>query len=175
MSAFGWRWTGAGRPPFAAVPGPGEESVWDYPRPPRLVADPRHVVVRAGDVVVADTRRALRVCETASPPTWCLPPDDVRTDLLVAGAGASHCEWKGVARYWSLRAGERLLERCAWSYPDPLPAFAALRDHLGFYPRALECTVDGVRVRPQPGRFYAGWITPEIVGPWKGDPGSEGW
>lgn len=165
-----WSWRGGARPPFAVEPRAGEESVWDYPRPPRIVVDTRHVVVRAGDTIVADTRSALRVLETASPPTFYLPACDVRCEALVAAPGASRCEWKGEARYWSLRG-----EPVAWSYADPLPDFAALRDHFGFYPRRLVCTVDGERVTPQPGGFYAGWITPEIVGPWKGERGSEGW
>jgi uncharacterized protein (DUF427 family) len=171
----GWRWHGQGRPPFAVAPGPGQESVWDYPRPPRVIVDERHVVIRAGELVVADTRRAVRVCETASPPTWYLPAADVRTDLLLPATGASHCEWKGTARYWSVRDGDTVTERCAWSYPEPLPVFAALRDHFAFYPGLLDCAVDGIPVLPQPGRFYAGWVTPELVGPWKGEPGSEGW
>lgn len=171
----GWRWFGQARPPFARVPGPGQESVWDYPRPPRLAPDARHVEIFAGSLLVADTRSALRVCETASPPTWYLPAADVRTELLRSAAGASHCEWKGRARYWSLAAGDTVVERCAWSYPEPRPAFAALRDHFGFYPGRLACRVDGAPVQPQPGGFYAGWITPELVGPWKGEPGSEGW
>jgi uncharacterized protein (DUF427 family) len=175
VSGFGWRWTGSTRPPFAIAPAAGQESVWDYPRPPRVVADARHVVVRAGTLVVADTRGAVRVCETASPPTWYLPAADVRTDLLTPAPGASHCEWKGAARYWSLRTPDGVLSRCAWSYDEPFPAFAALRGRFGFYARLVDCTVDGTPVVPQPGRFYAGWITPDVVGPCKGDPGSEGW
>ena len=171
----GWRWYGQARPPFAISPEGGQESVWDYPRPPRLVLDDRHVLVTAGGEVVAETRRALRLLETASPPGWYFPPSDVRSDLLIPAPGASACEWKGRARYWSLRAGGAVLDRVAWSYPDPLPGFADLRDHLGFYPGRLACFVAGERVRPQPGGFYAGWITGEIVGPWKGAPGSEGW
>ncbi len=171
----GWRWSGQQRPPFAIEPGAGEESVWDYPRPPRVVADRRHVVVKAGEFVVADTSAALRVLETASPPTWYLPPGEVRREGLVPCAGASHCEWKGVARYWTWCHGDTVVERAAWSYPDPFPEFEALRDHFGFYPGRLACFVDGERVMPQPGGFYAGWLTREIVGPCKGEPGSEGW
>lgn len=170
-----WRWRGVERPPFATPPADGQESVWDYPRPPRLVPDDRRVLVRAVDLLVADSCRALRVLETASPPTWYLPPADVRRERFVPAAGSSRCEWKGAARYWTLRAGNTTVERVAWSYPDPLPGFEALRDYFGFYPAALACTVDGQAVTPQPGGFYAGWITPEVVGPFKGEPGSEGW
>jgi uncharacterized protein (DUF427 family) len=165
-----WKWTGNGRPPFAIEPSDGQESVWDYPRPPRIERDSRKLVVRAVDAVIAETNAALRVLETASPPTFYLPFADVRTDRLVAAAGASWCEWKGRARYWSLDA-----QTIAWSYDDPLPGFESLRDHFGFYPGRVACTVGGIRVEPQPGGFYAGWITPEIVGPWKGADGTEGW
>lgn len=164
-----WRWNGKERPPFAHEPARGQESVWDYPRPPRIEPDVRHVVVRDGGALVADTRRALRVLETASPPTFYLPLADVRVEL-VAVPGASWCEWKGRARYWSIGAAA-----IAWSYDDPLPGYESLRDHVGFYPGRIACFVDGVRVAPQPGGFYAGWITPEIAGPWKGDGGTDGW
>lgn len=171
-----WRWVGDERPPFAITPRAGEESVWDYPRPPRLVADPREVVVRFGDVEIARTRSALRLLETASPPTFYLPQRDIRMAQLVPADGSSLCEWKGEAGYWSvIGAGGARLDRVAWSYPAPFEEFAALRDHIAFYPQPLDCRVDGVRVQPQPGRFYAGWITPEVVGPFKGEPGSGGW
>jgi uncharacterized protein (DUF427 family) len=166
-----WRWRGQERPPFAIAPGPGQESVWDYPRPPRVEPDARPVVVRAGDVVVASTRRALRVLETASPPTFYVPLADVEPNRLVPAAGASWCEWKGRARYWSLGGGPAV----AWSYEEPNPRYDVLRDHVAFYPARVACFVGGVRVEPQPGGFYGGWVTPEIVGPWKGDPGTEGW
>ena len=171
-----WHWVGEQRPDFAVSPQPGQESVWDYPRPPRVVLDGREVIVRLGGTEIARTRRALRVLETASPPTFYLPLSDVHADLLVPAAGASFCEWKGEARYWSVVTGPgQRLEAVAWSYADPLPDFAMLRGHIAFYPQALACSVDGVPVRPQPGRFYAGWITPELVGPFKGEAGSGGW
>ncbi len=171
----GWRHTGVARPDFAAEPKPGQESVWDYPRPPQLAQDNREVVVRWGEIEVARTRRSLRVLETASPPTFYLPPDDLRSDLLQEVSGGSRCEWKGEARYWSLVSGGDREDSVAWSYPDPLPSFEPLRDYVGFYPARLSCTVDGVRVEPQPGRFYGGWVTPELVGPFKGEKGTEGW
>lgn len=174
----GWRYRGQERPPFAESPAPGQESVWDYPRPPRVVPDARRVLVRAGGQVVADTVRALRVLETASPPVFYVCPDDVRLELLDAGMGGSACEWKGLARYWSVRVRDReggLLENAAWSYPEPFPEFAALRDWLSFYPARVACSVDGVAVRAQPGGFYGGWVTPELAGPFKGHPGSERW
>ncbi len=160
----GWRWYGVERPTFAEKPGPGQESVWDYPRPPRIEADPRHVLVRVGATVIADSTGALRVLETASPPTFYVPRSDVRTELLRPAGGQSYCEWKGSAEYWSIRTqeGERV-ERAAWSYPKPLRAFLSLRDHFSFYPGRVACFVEGERVRPQGGGFYGGWITNEVV------------
>jgi uncharacterized protein (DUF427 family) len=173
-----WRYTGTDKPPFAEPPGVGQESVWDYPRPPRVQRDAREVVVRAGDVEIARSTSSHRVLETASPPAFYLPPADVRMDLLSVARGESYCEWKGAARYWTLvlgEPGETVIERVAWSYPDPRDGFDAIKDHLAFYPGRVECFVAGTRVLPQPGRFYGGWITPEIVGPFKGEPGSESW
>ena len=171
----GWRYHGQVRPPFAAEPAPGQESVWDYPRPPRIEAERREVVVRVGDVEVARTRRALRVLETASPPTVYIPRSDVATEHLQLALGASHCEWKGTARYWTVSVPPLLLTAVGWSYDDPLPAFEAIRSRLSFYPARIECYLDGVRVKGQPGGFYGGWVTPELVGPFKGDPGTSGW
>ena len=170
-----WRYTGQVRPDFAEKPGAGQESVWDYPRPPRVVPDARHVEVVCGGVTVADTRRAIRVLETASPPTFYLSADDVRTEYLDASARSSICEWKGKARYWSLRLGGTLLRDVAWSYDEPFSGFEMVAGHLSFYPGRIDCFVEGLKVEPQPGRFYGGWVTPEIVGPFKGEPGSEWW
>jgi uncharacterized protein (DUF427 family) len=170
-----WRYTGSERPPFAVAPAAGQESVWDYPRPPRVVPDARLVVVRLGGVEIARTNSALRVLETASPPTFYLPVADIDRNCLRPGPGGSRCEWKGEARYFNVLAAGALLEAAAWSYPEPLPGMEAIRDHVSFYPSRLECEVAGERVRPQPGRFYGGWITSELVGPFKGEPGSGGW
>jgi uncharacterized protein (DUF427 family) len=157
-------------------PGPGQESAWDYPRPPRVEATPRRVrVVFAGETV-ADSRRALRLLETSHPPTYYVPSEDVRREWLVAVDGSSFCEFKGLAAYWSLRVGERLAERCAWSYPEPSRAYQELRDHLAFYPSRVDaCYVDDERVEPQAGDFYGGWVTRAVVGPFKGAPGTWGW
>lgn len=171
----GWQHTGRVRPAFAWPTGPGQESVWDYPRPPRLAPERREVVVRLGPVEIARSRRALRVLETASPPTVYLPPQDVQAGRLVRAAGASHCEWKGLASYWSVVADGRRLEAVGWSYDRPTPRFEAIRGWLSFYPASLDITLDGVRVLPQPGGYYGGWVTPEIVGPFKGEPGTGGW
>lgn len=169
-----WAYTGAARPPFAETPGPDQESVWDYPRPPAVVEDRRLVQVFSGEALVARSVRALRVCETASPPTFYLPNDDVSTAMLSSVAGQSVCEWKGAAVYYSLTHSQNHLP-VAWSYPNPHPEFAQLRNTFGFFPGRLHCTVDGELVRPQPGHFYAGWITAEVVGPFKGEAGSGHW
>jgi uncharacterized protein (DUF427 family) len=169
-----WNFDGRRRPPFAVTPGEDEESVWGYPRPPRCAPDTRHVEVRTPGGVLASSVQAIRVLETASPPTFYLPPADVDTRQLVAARGESYCEWKGAARYWCL-ARDPNGTPVGWSYPAPHPAFAAIAGHFGFYPGRLACFVNNERVAPQPGGFYGGWITREIVGPWKGEPGSEHW
>ncbi|MEO0971840.1 MAG: DUF427 domain-containing protein [Pseudomonadota bacterium] len=173
----GWTHRGQRRPDFALPTGEGQESVWDYPRPPRLAPDEREVVVRAEGRTLAQTRRASRMLETASPPTFYLPPDDVSTAHLRRGAGESFCEWKGAATYWDLidDEGNVLAHKVAWSYARPLEPFAVLADWFCFYPSAVECYVDGERVRPQSSAFYGGWITDEVIGPFKGDPGTQGW
>ena len=171
-----WHWTGTRRPPFADTPAAGQESVWDYPRPPRIVADQREVVVRSGATVIARSTRAMRVLETASPPTFYLPPGDVDARVLRPADGSSHCEWKGSAAYWSVVLPDGgACDAVGWSYPRPTPAFAAIAGWLSFYPARLACIVDGERVRPQPGGFYGGWLTDEVAGPCKGGPGTGHW
>ena len=148
-----WVWRGRSRPAFAVVPGPGQVSVWDFPRPPRLEREPREVGVRWGDVPVALSRRAWRVLETAHPPSVYIPWDDVDRTLLQRAAGSSFCEWKGPARYWDLVQGPRRLSAVAWSYPEPLTGADALADCVAFYPAMLDCRVGGAAVQPQPGGF----------------------
>lgn len=157
-------------------PGPGQESVWDYPRPPRLEATPRRIEAVFAGVVIADSVSAFRVLETSHPPSYYVPREDCLAVALVASAGSSHCEWKGAASYLTVRAGGRVAERAAWFYPSPTHPYAAIRDHVAFYPARMdECRVDGERVRPQEGGFYGGWVTSDIVGPLKGAPGTAGW
>jgi uncharacterized protein (DUF427 family) len=172
-----WRYTGADRPAFAVPPESGQESVWDYPRPPRLVLDPREVIIRLGSVEIARTRRAWRLLETASPPTFYIPFEDARPGVLVASpeSRASFCEWKGRSRYWSIVAGDTVLADAAWSYPLPNAPYEEIANCFSAYPGRVECFVDGERVRPQDGGFYGGWVTNDIVGPWKGGPGTSGW
>jgi uncharacterized protein (DUF427 family) len=170
-----WRWQGTVRPPFAVAPGPGQISVWDFPRPPRLLRDSREVVVQWQGLEVARTRRALLVLETAHPPSVYLPWHDVDRTLFEPAAGTSYCEWKGPATYWSLVSGRRRLAHVAWSYPQPLAGAERLANCVAMYPAALDCRVDGATVQAQPGGFYGGWITPELVGPFKGEAGTESW
>jgi uncharacterized protein (DUF427 family) len=170
-----WQWRGDSRPPFAVPPREGQVSVWDFPRPPVLAPDSREVVIRWGDLEVARTRRAIRLLETSHPPSFYLPWDDVAHHLLQAAPGSSFCEWKGPASYWSLVDGERCLPKVAWGYRQPLAGAEALAHCVAFYATDLMCTVDSAPVLPQPGGFYGGWITPELVGPFKGGPGSSGW
>ena len=127
------------------------------------------------DRLLADTRTALRVLETASPPTWYLPAADVDRSLLEPAPGTSHCEWKGAARYWSCRAGDERVPEIAWDYPAPFAEFARLLEHFAFYPARVDCFVDDERVLPQPGGFYGGWVTADVLGPFKGEPGTGHW
>jgi uncharacterized protein (DUF427 family) len=158
------------------VPGPGQESVWDYPRPPRVEPVPERIRVVVDGITLADTTRALRVLETAGAPVYYLPPADVRTDLLEPTAHRSVCEWKGDASHWSIVLPGRTIRDAGWSYPDPKPGYERIRDHLAFYAWQVdEAWVGDERATPQPGRFYGGWITSKVVGPFKGGPGSFGW
>jgi uncharacterized protein (DUF427 family) len=114
--------------------------------------------------------------ETSHPPVYYIPPEDVRHEYLFEVDGTSVCEWKGRAKYHTVRVGHRRAERAAWSYPEPRAGYEAIRDHVAFYAGPMDaCTVDGERVEPQPGGFYGGWITAEVVGPFKGGPGTTGW
>ena len=152
------------------------ESVWDYPRPPRVEPSHELVTVQLGGIVVCQTRLSLRVLETSHPPTYYLPFGDWLEGSLQPAPGRSFCEFKGYATYWTVVAGPVRAEGAAWSYPEPSAGFEAVRDHVAVYPARMEqCTVDGEPVRPQEGGFYGGWITDRVVGPFKGAPGTRGW
>ena len=164
------------RRPTPETPGPGQESVWDYPRPPALDPSDEHVVVEFAGRVIADTRRSIRVLETSHPPSYYLPSADVDATVFVPSERVTVCEFKGAAAYAHLVVGEERSELACWWYPEPVPRYARLRDHVTFYPgRVGRCLVDGVPVSPSDGGFYGGWITPRVVGPFKGAPGSEWW
>lgn len=157
-------------------PGPGQESVWDYPRPPRLEDSPKHLQILFNGITLADSHQAKRVLETSHPPVYYIPPADVQMQYLQQTARSSFCEWKGSASYYSLQVGERIEENVAWFYAHPVAKFADLQDYIAFYPGRMDsCTLDGELVQAQPGDFYGGWITSEIVGPFKGGLGTWGW
>lgn len=158
------------------TPSPGQESVWDYPRPPRLEETDERVKVVFGGVTLAYTARAKRVLETSHPPVYYIPPEDIRTEYLTLARGTSFCEWKGAARYYDVSTEERMERRAAWFYPDPVPAYRGLKNCVAFYPSLMDaCWVGGEKVRAQEGDFYGGWITSDIVGPFKGGPGTWSW
>ena len=155
---------------------PVKESVWSYPRPPRVEESGRAVRVVLGGEVIAVTTRAKRVLETSHPPVYYIPLEDIRTGLLVASERTTFCEFKGTASYCTVQAGARVEKDAAWYYPHPAPGFEMIANHVAFYPARMdECTVDGERVQAQAGGFYGGWITSDIQGPFKGEPGSSGW
>jgi uncharacterized protein (DUF427 family) len=155
---------------------PGQESVWDYPRPPRLEPVSARLEVVLGDETIAATTRAYRVLETSHPPNYYFPPDDVVAGALEPSTGRSFCEWKGRAHYFTVRGGSRVAVDGAWGYEAPSEAFAPIRGYVAFYARRMDaCFVAGELVTPQPGDFYGGWITSSIAGPFKGAPGSRGW
>lgn len=180
VAPYRGHWRHSARPARIEPVGPGNESVWDYPRPPEIRDADGPVRVACGETGIAASERALRVCETAGAPVYYLPPDDVRMDLLVLKDDVSVCEWKGAAVYYdvALPDGTRVVN-AGFAYPDPLDdlgqGFSRIAGWVGFYPGRLACFVGDERVRPQPGQFYAGWVTDRIKGPIKGVPGSEGW
>lgn len=156
--------------------GAGEESVWDYPRPPRLEPAHRRARIVLGGEVIVDTDDVVRVLETSHPPVYYLPAAAFAEGALTPGAGASYCEFKGGATYFDVRGGGEVRPRAAWTYPGPSAGYEELAGRVAVDAGQMDlCTLDGVEVVPQPGRFYGGWITPEIIGPFKGGPGSLGW
>ncbi len=163
--------------PARIVPAPGQESTWDYPRPPRVEPVPERVRVVVDGIVIADTVKALRVLETSHPPTYYLPLADGRADLLVASASSSFCEFKGRASYLTLvLPSGRRIEDVAWVYPAPSPGFEAIAGHVAIYASKVdEAWVGDEQARPQAGDFYGGWVTSRVVGPFKGEPGTGGW
>jgi len=155
---------------------PGQESVWDYPRPAIAQRSDRHVLIEHRGVTLADTRHSVRTIETSHPPSYYIPPSDILMSALRRSTRQSFCEWKGNAVYYDVEIAGDVLRDVAWSYPTPTPVFAALRDHIAFYAGPFDgCFVDGERVIPQPGEFYGGWITADLAGPFKGVPGSRYW
>ena len=170
-----WQYKGKHRPDFAIEPGLGQESVWDYPRPPIMKEDTRVIDIKYKDISIAKSQRSVRVLETASPPTFYLPPDDINIEFLIENNASSFCKWKGRASYLDFQYKQHIIQSVAWCYHQPLAEFERIKDYLCFYPSKLDCFVDNIKVKPQPSDFYGGWVTPEVVGPFKGDPGTGRW
>lgn len=169
-----WGHTGSKRPPFAVEPEKGQRSVWDFPRPPIIEKVSKPIVVSFQGIKIVDSVAALAVLETASPPTYYIPQSDIDMNVLTQLSGkTSMCEWKGSAVYWALKTVNS--RSIAWSYPHPFPEFKLLKEYLAFYPQHLDCYVDGKMVKAQAGEFYAGWITPDLTGPFKGETGTGHW
>lgn len=152
------------------------ESVWDYPRPPRVEPSDEHLVVFHAGSVLAEATSSYRVLETSHPPTYYLPSKAFADGVLRRAEGTTWCEWKGHASYFDVVAGDVVVPRAAWTYEEPSPGFEALRGHVAVYPGRLDrCTVDGEVVQAQAGDFYGGWVTSRVTGPFKGAPGTSGW
>lgn len=162
--------------PQPVKPGPGQESVWDYPRPPRLEKVAERLRVEFGGRTILDTTGGYRVLETSHPPTYYMPIAEFEPGVLIPAGGGSFCEWKGAARYFDIVVGSHRAPRAAWGYPGAKGAFAAIADFVALYAGPMEaCWVGDERASPQPGGFYGGWVTSKIVGPIKGEPGTMGW
>ncbi|MBT8383616.1 MAG: DUF427 domain-containing protein [Ignavibacteriaceae bacterium] len=153
-----------------------QESAWDYPRPPRLEKVIKEIKIIFNNSKIALTKDAYRVLETSHPPVYYIPPNDIKMEFLVFGSGSSYCEWKGMASYYNVKVGAREALKAGWYYPKPTNEFFAIQNYVAFYADKMDgCFVDDELVTPQPGGFYGGWITKDIVGPFKGEPGSFGW
>lgn len=171
-----WREFPRERPVRIETPGPGQESVWDYPRPPRVEPVPERLRVDFAGVTIAETTRGLRVIEAAGPPVYYFPPENVKRQFLVPMRHTTLCEWKGTARYFTLGVRGRESEAAAWTYPDPDAGYEAIAGYVGFHAGRVDaCYVADERVRAQPSDYYGGWATSRIVGPFKGGPGTERW
>jgi uncharacterized protein (DUF427 family) len=170
-----WQHRGQHRPDFAVEPQAGQESVWDYPRPPIYVVDERSVVVRVGGTVLAESNKSIRALETGSPPAFYLPADAFNWAALTPSRRETFCEWKGVASYFDVLTPDGVIEAGVWTYKTPLPDAEAIAGWCSCYPEQLQCEVAGEPVQAQAGRYYGGWVTSELVGPWKGEPGTGHW
>ncbi len=156
--------------PKRIEPGPGQESVWDYPRPPKVEKTSKQVRVLYDGVVIAETKRAIRVLETGHPPVYYIPREDIQMEYLTVSKRTSTCEFKGTAFYYNMKGKTKTHDSAAWSYPKPTSGYEMIRDHIAFYPKLMDaCFVNGERVIPEPAQYYGGWITREIVGPFSGE------
>ena len=163
--------------PERIEPQPGQESVWDYPRPPRLEKSAKEIKIVVNEIAIVTSNNAYRILETSHPPVYYIPPTETKIEYLhKANTQRSFCEWKGFANYYDLIIGDKKISNVAWYYPHPTEGFAPIANYVAFYPSKMDaCYVDGELVKAQAGDFYGGWITSDIVGPFKGSPGSWGW
>jgi uncharacterized protein (DUF427 family) len=157
-------------------PKAGQESVWDYPRPPKVEASSKRIRVIFNGVVIADSTHAKRVLETTHPPSYYIPQKDIKMEFFSSTARKTYCEYKGTSCYWTVSVNGKDAPSAAWSYANPSKGYEDIKDHLAFYPSRMDaCYVDEEKVKPQSGDFYGGWITSDIVGPFKGEAGTHGW
>ncbi|MEH2200079.1 DUF427 domain-containing protein [Nostoc sp.] len=162
--------------PNPIVPEPGQESVWDYPRPARLEDSNKSIRIIVNSIVLAETSKAKRVIETSHPPSYYIPSEDIKLEHLIETPKKTWCEWKGKCQYYDISVGDRYINNAAWRYFDPSPDFVTIQEYYAFYPSLMDaCYVNDELVMSQPGDFYGGWITTDIVGPFKGSPGTMGW
>ena len=163
-------------PPKRIEPEPGQESVWDYPRPPRLESSSKKIQVVFNEITIAESQSTYRVLETSHPPVYYIPPEDIQMEYLSKTERQSYCEWKGIANYYTITVGDLTEANAAWFYPQPTLNFEPIKHYVAFYPSRIDaCYVNGEKVQSQPGDFYGGWITRDIVGPFKGGAGTWGW
>lgn len=157
-------------------PGPGQESVWDYPRPPRVEKTPKHIKIVFNGETIVDSTNAYRVLETSHPPAYYIPPEDVSMEYFTPTKRKTMCEFKGAASYFTIEVNGKVAQNAAWAYNTPTPSFSVIKGYLSFYPSPMDgCYVDDEKVIPQEGDFYGSWITSDIVGPFKGGAGTLGW
>lgn len=157
-------------------PGPNQESVWDYPRPPKVEDTDKHIEVFFNDILIADSTDVKRVLETSSPPVYYIPTEDIEMRYFLKSERRSFCEWKGATCYYTIKVHDKTVHDAAWYYPNPAPSFESIKNYIAIYSENMDtCFVDGEIVQSQAGNFYGGWITSDIVGPFKGEPGTEGW
>jgi uncharacterized protein (DUF427 family) len=162
--------------PQPIPPKPGQESVWDYPRPAILEDTDKHLKIICQGIVLAETNRGKRVLETSHPPTYYFPPEDIKLEYLIETPKKNICEWKGRYQYYDVKIGDPLIKYAAWRYFEPTANFVEIQTYYGFVAALMDdCYVNDERVTPQSGDFYGGWITADIVGPFKGEPGTWGW
>ena len=171
-----WRSHKRDKPDNIIKPGPGQESIWDYPRLPKVELFTKNIRVKFAGKVIALTNKSYKVMETSSPPCYYISQENIEMEYLFKSAYKTLCEWKGIARYWSVRVGDKVSKNAAWSYPKPLEGFEQIKDHIAFFAGRVDgCYIDDEKVVPQAGDFYGGWITKNIVGPFKGESGTERW